>query len=285
MAINCISLLLRGSCRQSFRTIQSAAGICQCSNSTPRIVEFSSNRQFNSFSPSFQVNTATAASTTHKLSSNPTPLSKNEESIESKEIETLSRLAEGLKWEKRLMEEPEETEPHVVYKGLLADQMRRLKLFSLTTSAMGLAMQPVLIQRSVEIPLGGKIAAFGMVGFFTFGTPILIHLIAKKYVNELVYDPQNDSYQATTLSFFMRTKKTVFTIDDVKVPEVPGPFTTLTIKNAEGKYDPFFLAPESFLKPSHYGRLMGFDKPINLHLTLQNEDSKSRPGSSQSRNE
>jgi len=273
---------MRGSCRQSFRSVQFSVGICQCSTFNPRIVDFSSRRQLNWFPPSFQLNTAAAA---HKLSSNPAPSIQNEDT--SKEDETLSRLAGGLKWEKRLVEEPEETEPHVVYQGMLAEQMKRLKLFSLTTSAMGLAMQPVLLQKSAEIPLAGNIAVFGMVGFFTFGTPFLIHLIAKKYVTELIYDPQSDTYQAGTWSFFMRKKKTVFKIEDVKVPDVPGPFTTLTIRNANGNYTPLFLAPEAFLKPSHYGRLMGYDKPINLHLTPQNEDykNKSRPESSQSRNE
>ncbi|ODM93964.1 Transmembrane protein [Orchesella cincta] len=279
MAINCVSLfLMRSTTRQSLRSVQSLRSICQCSNNQG-VIAFTSNRGFNSLPPNFQLNTAA----THKLSSNPAPLSPPNEDTRKENEALLSRISEGLKLKKQMLEEPEETEPHVIYEGVLTGQMKRLKLFSLTTSGMGLAMQPVLIQKAAEIPLAGSVAAFGMVGFFTFGTPFLIHLIAKKYVTEVIYDPQRDEYQATTFTFFMRKKKTVFKIDDVKVPDVPGPFTTLTIKTEEGKYVPFFLAPEAFLKPSHYGRFMGYDKPIDLRLTPQNTDSNN--SKSERRNE
>lgn len=119
--------------------------------------------------------------------------------------EALSNLSSTRK--KRLLEEPDETEPHVIYTGLLSGQIKRLKLFSISTSGMGLMLQPVLIQQSAQTSLVANIAIFSMVGFFTFVTPYLIHLIAKKYVTEIVYNPAKDLYTATTYTFFLRNKQ------------------------------------------------------------------------------
>lgn len=45
------------------------------------------------------------------------------------------------------------------------------------------------------------------------------------------------------------------------VPDVPGMFTTLV---ARGK--PLLLDPSLFEQPEHYGRLMGYDKPMDYKL-------------------
>lgn len=52
-----------------------------------------------------------------------------------------------------------------------------------------------------------------------------------------------------------------FKVDDVKVPEVPGMFTSFLVKN-----QPLFVDPRMFKELEHYGRLMGYDKPIDFHL-------------------
>lgn len=57
-----------------------------------------------------------------------------------------------------------------------------------------------------------------------------------------------------------------FTVDDVKVPEVPGMFTTFLVKNR-----PLFVDPRMFKELEHYGRLMGYDRPVNFHLGEQDE--------------
>lgn len=43
----------------------------------------------------------------------------------------------------------------------------------------------------------------GVVGFFTFVTPVLLHVITKKYVTEITYDESTEEYTATTISFFL----------------------------------------------------------------------------------
>ena len=57
-----------------------------------------------------------------------------------------------------------------------------------------------------------------------------------------------------------------FTVNDVKVPEVPGMFTTFLVKKR-----PLFVDPNMFKDLEHYGRLMGYDQPVNFHLGNQEE--------------
>ncbi|XP_042239881.1 transmembrane protein 70 homolog, mitochondrial-like, partial [Homarus americanus] len=118
-----------------------------------------------------------------------------------------------------------------IYHGILSTQIKMVKLFSLSTSFLGLMVQPVLLQKVVGTQMGVILAVGSFIGFFTFVTPLIIHWITKKYVTSLEYDPKRDIYSATTLSFFLRQKKIHFSADDVAVPEVPGMFTTFYVKN------------------------------------------------------
>ncbi|XP_053642652.2 transmembrane protein 70 homolog, mitochondrial [Cherax quadricarinatus] len=148
-----------------------------------------------------------------------------------------------------------------IYHGILSTQIKMVKTFSLSTSFLGLMVQPVLLQKVVGTQMGVILAVGSFVGFFTFITPLIIHWITKKYVTCLEYDPEKDMYSATTLSFFLRRKKIHFHIDDVKVPDVPGMFTTFLVKDR-----PLFVDPNMFEDLEHYGRLMGYNKPVNFHL-------------------
>lgn len=155
-----------------------------------------------------------------------------------------------------------------IYHGILSTQIKMVKFFSLSTSILGLSVQPILFQKLLGTDAGILVAVASFVGFFTFVTPLLIHWISKKYVTCLEYDLDKDVYSATTLSFFLMEKKIKFTVNDVKVPEVPGMFTTFLVKNR-----PLFVDPRMFKEVEHYGRLMGYDQPINFHLKDQDEKS------------
>lgn len=64
---------------------------------------------------------------------------------------------------------------------------------------LGIAAQPILYKEIValdSVPIA--IAAYSFVGFFTLATPILLHLITKKYVTSIEYDNTNDIYSAKT---------------------------------------------------------------------------------------
>lgn len=58
---------------------------------------------------------------------------------------------------------------------------------------------------------------------------------------------------------------------DIRVPDVAGMFTTFF---AKGK--PLFVDVELFTDPAHYVKMMGYDKPIDFQLKV--EDDKQRDG-------
>lgn len=114
-----------------------------------------------------------------------------------------------------------------------------------------------------------------LVGFFTFVTPFLLHVVTKRYVTELYYNPKEQEYIATTINFFLMKKETKFKPDDVIVPEVPGMFTSILVKSKEGKKPTaLFIDPKLFDDPSHYVKIMGYDKPIDFKLDLPQKEIK-----------
>jgi len=53
-----------------------------------------------------------------------------------------------------------------------------------------------------------------------------------------------------------------FGVEDVKHPDIPGPFNSFIVK---GK--PLLIAPPQFTDIAAYKHLMGFDKPLDLKLS------------------
>lgn len=100
-------------------------------------------------------------------------------------------------------------QPLVIYEGILSKQIRSLKLFSFLTTAMGLSLQAALFEKLQGSSMAATVSVFSIVGFFTFVTPVLIHLVAKRYVTELIYDPAADVYTAATYSFFLQRKEVI----------------------------------------------------------------------------
>lgn len=149
-----------------------------------------------------------------------------------------------------------------VYYGNLTPQIRAVKIFSLLSSVTGLASQPILIQQVPNLGTPIVVALFGFVGFFTFVTPFLLHMITKKYVTHIYFDFSTGKYSAICLTLFLREKKITFTTDDVVVPDVPGMFTSFQIKGI-----PLFVDPRLFDEPGHYAKIMGYDKPIDFKLS------------------
>lgn len=96
-----------------------------------------------------------------------------------------------------------------VYYGNLTPQIRAVKIFSLLSSVTGLASQPILIQQVPNLGTPTVVALFGFVGFFTFVTPVLLHMITKKYVTHIYFDSSTGTYSAICLTFFLRRKKVI----------------------------------------------------------------------------
>jgi hypothetical protein len=61
------------------------------------------------------------------------------------------------------------------------------------------------------------VALFGFVGFFTFVTPFLLHMITKKYVTHIYFNSDTETYSAVHLNFFLREKMVIKLIQLVHV--------------------------------------------------------------------
>ena len=96
-----------------------------------------------------------------------------------------------------------------IYQGILSAQIKLVKGFSLTTSFISIACQPVLLMnmQQANANLAVMAGAGAFLSIFTFATPLLIHHISKKYVTELNYNKMEDSYTAITYSLFLRKKE------------------------------------------------------------------------------
>ncbi|TRY61265.1 hypothetical protein TCAL_07457 [Tigriopus californicus] len=169
-----------------------------------------------------------------------------------------------------------------IYHGILATQIKLVKGFSLTTSAIGLSCQPVLyhhLQTTSGASLGVVLVTGAFLSFFTFATPLLIHFVSKKYVTELRYNQLEDTYTAITYSVLLKKKEIKFRLKDVQVPDIPGMFTTFKARNI-----PLFVDGTQFYVPQHYGKIMGYDKPLNLRwdppTETQGKSDSSKPNQS-----
>ncbi|KAG8233841.1 hypothetical protein J437_LFUL006864 [Ladona fulva] len=150
----------------------------------------------------------------------------------------------------------------LIYQGILTPHVRMVKIFSICSSISGLAAQPILYKHAAEMGgTGVLIAVATFVGFFTFVTPVLLHLLTRKYVTDIHYNSETSVYTASLLTFFLRVKKVSFKTEDVVVPDVPGPFTSFIAKDKA-----LFVDPRQFEDPSYYGKLMGYDKPMDFLL-------------------
>nr|SVE78472.1 EOG090X0CKL [Daphnia lumholtzi]SVE79100.1 EOG090X0CKL [Daphnia lumholtzi] len=161
--------------------------------------------------------------------------------------------------------------PHQIYKGMLTKQVKAVKTFSFGTSLIGIGMQPILYEHisAPESSLPLMVALYSAVGIFTFVTPFLIHFVTKKYVTDIMFDPATEQYQASAYKFFPIKRKITFKLEDITVPDVPGAFTTLCVKNI-----PLLCSPSDFLYPKHYIKFMGYDKPVDYQLSTPKEQNK-----------
>ncbi|CAH2106540.1 unnamed protein product [Euphydryas editha] len=168
--------------------------------------------------------------------------------------------------------EKQENELERIYYGPLTPQIKAVKIFSVSSSAAGLAAQPFILREATTIgstPL--LVAICSVIGFFTFVTPLLLHFITKKYVTEIHYDPKTLTYKATTINFFIAPVQLDFKVEDVVVPDIPGMFTTMF---AKGK--PLFIEARHFTDPLHYAKIMGYDKPLDFKLGENKDDEDTK---------
>ncbi|KAH9515495.1 hypothetical protein Btru_011175 [Bulinus truncatus] len=158
---------------------------------------------------------------------------------------------------------------HLVYQGRVGNMFRALKIFSLSTSAIGLCLQPYLLMTCQDMPLKLAIPIFAAMNIFVVVNPILIHYIAKKYILELYFNPDTKVFTAVMLTFLAKKETFSFTAKDVHCPDVPNMFAMFTAKNR-----PLFAHEADFTDLDVYKHLMGFDVPLDL--TVGNTDAENK---------
>ncbi|KAG7319419.1 hypothetical protein KOW79_016562 [Hemibagrus wyckioides] len=159
--------------------------------------------------------------------------------------------------------QPGSTEDGVlIYTGSLGKAVLGVKFFSYSSSMFSLCLMPIILTKTgIGVNSFVMKAAFcGFIGFFTFLTPVLLHLITKGYVVRLYHNRETDVYTAVTYSALLVEKKTVFHQSDVKIPDVSRMFTSFYAKKKS-----MLINPMLFDVPHDYNHLMGYDRPFTFN--------------------
>ncbi|XP_073705821.1 transmembrane protein 70, mitochondrial [Garra rufa] len=176
----------------------------------------------------------------------------------------------SVRWYKPLAVQPEDGE--LIYTGNLGKAVLGVKFFSYSSSMFSLCVMPyVLMKTGIGVnSLALKVAFCGVIGFFTFMTPVLLHLITKGYVVRLYHNKETDMYTAITYSALLVEKRTVFHQRDVVIPDVSRMFTSFYAKKRSMLVNPMF-----FPLPHDYNHLMGYDRPFSFDTDDLNKPDKS----------
>ncbi|RXN05758.1 transmembrane mitochondrial-like isoform X1 [Labeo rohita] len=131
-------------------------------------------------------------------------------------------------------------------------------------------MPYVLLKTGIGVnSLALQVAFCGVIGFFTFLTPVLLHLITKGYVVRLYHNKETDMYTAITYSALLVEKRTVFHQSDVVIPDVSRMFTSFYARKRS-----MLVNPMLFSLPYDYNHLMGYDRPFSFDTDDLNKPDK-----------
>ncbi|XP_013869301.1 transmembrane protein 70, mitochondrial [Austrofundulus limnaeus] len=149
---------------------------------------------------------------------------------------------------------------NLIYSGTMGAAIRGVKLFSYTSSGLSVVLMPqILLKSGLGLnSLALQVVFCGMIGFFTFVTPVLLHLLSRRYVIRLYHNPGTDTYTAITYNVFLMEKKCVFHQKQVRVPALSQLFTTFYAGQVG-----LMVNPDLFPIPQDYLHLMGYDKPFS----------------------
>ncbi|KAJ8012051.1 hypothetical protein DPEC_G00064670 [Dallia pectoralis] len=152
-------------------------------------------------------------------------------------------------------------EGKLIYSGSLGNAVRGVKMFSYASSGASLGLMPLILMK-YGIGVQGLVlkgAFCGVIGFFTFLTPVLLHLITRGYVVRLYHNSDTDTYTAVTYNVLLMEKKTVFRQSEVRIPGVSKMFTTFYANKKS-----MLVNPMLFPIPHDYNHLMGYDQPFSF---------------------
>ena len=155
----------------------------------------------------------------------------------------------------------------LVYVGTIHKMVKKIKLFSLSTSIFAIALQPMILQKVLGT-LSITTVLTLMMNIFLFSTPIFLHLITKRYVVNIYHEEKSNTFTATTYSLFLQQKLLKFKPKYVQQPLKPMLFSNLLVNNTT----PLFIDPSLFLSKKAYITLMKYDEPLDWQFEEKIKD-------------
>ncbi len=114
-----------------------------------------------------------------------------------------------------------------------------------------------------------KIFVVGTSGFFIFLTPLLSVFLTKRYVSRMYYNKEEQRLSAVLFNFWLFEYKLDFKLDDIYVPEYPGPFSTVKSKSTNKS---FFIDLNQIDNVTLVEKFLGYDKPFEPKKYIDDED-------------
>ncbi|KAK2149969.1 hypothetical protein LSH36_428g01051 [Paralvinella palmiformis] len=149
----------------------------------------------------------------------------------------------------------------LIYIGTLSETIKYVKIFSLSTSAMGLLAQPLLYNKLASLPTALAVGISGFLGFSVIVMPVLLHMVSKRYVNYIYYQSKTGQFTASSYTLFLRQREHLFTAKDVKVHTIPRLFSTVKVSGT-----PLYIDQMMFTDREAGIHLLGYDKPMDFEI-------------------
>lgn len=171
---------------------------------------------------------------------------------------------------KKYLEEEKKYDGKLIYVGQLTRQLKSAKFLSLSSSLLGIMLMPFLTDSLSTSSIFAQLFVFGTTGFFIFVTPMFSQFLGRRYVSRLYYNYEEKKFKAVLFSFFMFEYKLEFSLSDVVVPDMPGPFSTVKVKPQNRS---LFIDLHQITDVELAQKIYGYDKPFDIKkYTEKDED-------------
>ncbi|RNA32910.1 transmembrane 70 mitochondrial [Brachionus plicatilis] len=170
---------------------------------------------------------------------------------------------------KKYLEEEKKYNGKLVYVGQLTKQLKTAKFLSLSSSLLGIMLMPFLTDSLSTSSIFAQFFVFGTTGFFIFVTPMFSQFLGRRYVSRLYYNYEEKKFKAILLSFLMNEYKLEFSLDDVFVPDIPGPFSTVKLRQSNRN---LFIDVHQLQDDELIQKIYGYDKPFDFKKYSEKQD-------------
>lgn len=170
---------------------------------------------------------------------------------------------------KKYLEEETKYNGKLIYVGQLTKQLKTAKFLSLSSSLLGIMLMPFLSDSLSTSSIFAQFFVFGTTGFFIFVTPMFSQFLGRRYVSRLYFNYEEKKFKAILLSFFMTEYKLEFSLDDVFVPDIPGPFSTVKLKQSKRN---LFIDLHQMEDVELVQKIYGYDKPFDFKKYTEKEE-------------